>query len=400
MPLYRYRALKGDGQVVEATLEAPHVGVVMERLDSGGYLPLQIKEVKSPSSSSPFGRKVKPEEIVLFTKQLVTLLKAGIPLLSALEALAEQTANEYMRRIIQDIYVTIEGGVNFSEALSKHADVFPPIYINSIRAGELSGSLDEVLGRMATMLEHEKETRAKIRTALRYPIIVVLALGVAIIVLITLVVPKFASMFQQLGAQLPLPTRLLIGMNEVFRRYWMYLIGGGVALFLGFRRYIKTEKGRYQWDSLKLKLPIVGPLVLKTSLSRFAKMFETLNRSGLPILQTLNIVSKTVGNVVIGQEILQIARGVEKGEGIAQPLRRSKLFPPMIVRMIAVGEQSGSLDDMLSNISTHYDLEVDYAIKSLTSMIEPVLTATLGVFILFLALAIFLPMWNMMGLLR
>ncbi|RKY80309.1 hypothetical protein DRQ12_01490 [candidate division KSB1 bacterium] len=403
MPNFYYRAINNFGQIVEDVLEAPNLGVVTERLDNWGLTPLQIREHKPIQSSflkKLNEKKIKSDEIVLFTKQLTTLLKAGVPLLSALEALVEQASNSKLRSIIQDIYISVESGNSFSDALDKHRDVFPKLYASSVRAGEMSGSLDEVLERMATMLTYEKETRDKIKSAMRYPIIVVCALVLAFVILILMVIPKFAAMFQQLGATLPLPTRVLIAINDLFQNYGIFIFSAVVVLFLAFKRYTKTPKGHFQWDQIKLRLPLFGPLILKNSLSRFAKMFETLNRSGLPILETLGIVAETVGNLAVGEEIRKISLGVQKGEGLARPLRRSELFPPMVVRMIAIGEQSGSLDSMLENISRHYDIEVDYAIKKMTSMIEPLLTVVIGLFVAFLAISIFMPMWNIMGLIH
>ena len=403
MPNFYYRAINNFGQIVEDVLEAPNLGVVTERLDNWGLTPLQIREHKPIQSSflkKLNEKKIKSDEIVLFTKQLTTLLKAGVPLLSALEALVEQASNSKLRSIIQDIYISVESGNSFSDALDKHRDVFPKLYASSVRAGEMSGSLDEVLERMAIMLTYEKETRDKIKSAMRYPIIVVCALVLAFVILILMVIPKFAAMFQQLGATLPLPTRVLIAINDLFQNYGIFIFSAVVVLFLAFKRYTKTPKGHFQWDQIKLRLPLFGPLILKNSLSRFAKMFETLNRSGLPILETLGIVAETVGNLAVGEEIRKISLGVQKGEGLARPLRRSELFPPMVVRMIAIGEQSGSLDSMLENISRHYDIEVDYAIKKMTSMIEPLLTVVIGLFVAFLAISIFMPMWNIMGLIH
>ncbi len=401
MPHFQFRAINDNGQYIEDVIEASSTASVAEKLDSWGYVPLKIKETKE-GSSRLFGskEKVKVDDVVLFTRQLHTLLKAGVPLLASLEALMDQGTNVTFRDIVQDIYLTIEGGNSFSEALSKHPAVFPKLYVSSIKAGELSGQLDDVLGRMAEVLEHEKNTRDKLKSAMRYPIIVVIALVIAFVVLIVLVVPRFAAMFTQLGAQLPLPTRMLIATSK-FLQHDLHFISLGLFLFYyGFKRYIKTSKGRLWWDTQILKLPIFGDLLMKNALSRFSKMFETLNRSGLPILQTLDIVAETVGNEKIGEEVRKISEGVQRGEGIARPMKRSKIFPTLVVRMVAIGEQSGSMEEMLSTISNHYDLEVDYAIKNMTSMIEPMLTVVLGAFILFLALSIFLPMWNVMSLIH
>ena len=401
MPDFAYKAINDSGSLIEDVIDAPNVGVVANKLDDLGYIPLQIKEKKSTEiklfSTKP---KIKHDEIVLFTKQLVTLLKAGVPFLTSLEALSEQASSDTMREVIRDLYVSVESGKSFSESLSKHKEIFNKLYVSTIRAGEMSGQMDDVLDRMVFVLEHEKETREKIKSAMRYPIIVVSALVCAFVVLILLVVPKFAAMFEKLGADLPLPTKILIGMNNLFQNHGLLIL---IILVVGgfiFFKWKKTEKGQNKWDQIILKMPLFGDLVLKNCMSRFAKMFETLNRSGLPILKTLEIVSKTVGNYFIGNEIKIISSGVERGEGIAVPLKRSEMFPPMVVRMIAIGEQSGSLDNMLNNVSMHYDSEVDFAIKKLAGMIEPILTISIGIFIMFMALAIFMPMWNIMGLIQ
>lgn len=401
MPWFHYKAMNSAGAVVEDELEAANAAAAAEKLESLGYLPLKIRAQKGERSKG--GRKrprVKPNDIIVFTRQLVTLLKAGVPLLAALEALAEQTDNPHMREVISRIYVDIESGISLSEALARHPSVFEELYVNSIRAGEMGGALDEVLQRLADMIEYDRETRARIKSAMRYPIMVVVSLFVAIIVLMLLVVPKFVGMFTKLGIELPLPTRILIAVYNAMTGYWYYGVAAVGVLFMAFRLWIRTPAGRLAFDQLKLKLPIFGPLLMKSYMSRFTRMFETLNRSGLPILQTLDIVAKTIGNVVIGREIEKASLGIRRGDGIAVPLRQSKLFPPMVIRMIAIGEQSGSLDEMLQNVSNHYDMEVDYAVKNLTSMIEPLLTVGLGVIVLFLALAIFLPMWDMTKIAR
>ena len=398
MPDFAYKAISDKGNIIEEVIEASNIGVVSEKLSSLGYIPLQIKEHRS-NEIKLFStkEKVKHDEIVLFTKQLVTLLKAGVPFLTALEALAEQASSEALKDIIHELYSSVESGKSFSESLLKHKSVFNTLYVSSIRAGEMSGSLDDVLERLVFVLEHEKETRDKIRSAMRYPIIVICALAVAFVVLIMVVVPKFTSMFEKLGADLPIPTKIMIAMNNLFQNYGLHLLVGLIVVVVVFIKWKTTSKGRETWDEILLKMPLFGDLTLKNAMSRFAKMFETLNRSGLPILKTLEIVSETVGNIAISREINKISIGVERGEGIAHPMKRSYLFPPMVVRMISIGEQSGSLDNMLNNVSMHYDSEVDFAIKKLTGSIEPILTITIGVFIMFLALSIFMPMWNMMG---
>jgi type II secretory pathway component PulF len=398
MPVFSYKAINQNGKTVQEEVEAPNAQVVAEKLEKLGYLPLAISTKKAGLlnmtlfESKP---KVKTDDIIVFTRQLVTLLKAGVPLLSCLDALSHQTENESVRKIIASLHTDIESGLSFSEALGKHHKVFDGLYINTIRAGELGGALDEVLDRLAELMEHDRETRSRIKSAMRYPLIVVVSITVAFVTLMLLVVPKFIGMFEKIGVDLPLPTRILIGIYTVISQGWYYLIAAGVIMVIAFKQWVKTESGNLLWDRFKLQAPIFGSLLLKTAMSRFTRMFETLNSSGLPILQTLDIVAKTVGNEVVAKEIEKVSLGIRRGEGIAVPLRQSKLFPPMVIQMISIGEQSGSLDEMLINVSKHYDIEVSYAVKNLTTMIEPILTVALGAIVLFLALAIFLPMWDL-----
>lgn len=397
MPTFEYKAISDSGKEVTEVIEAADSEAVAERLLKLGYLPIKIKSKRATNSLQLFSGKKKPKqiELIVFTKQLVTLLKAGVPLLSCLEAIVRQAESEAFRKIVQGIYIDIGNGLSFSDALNKYPKVFSALYANSVKAGEMGGALDEVLERLAELMEHDQETQARIKAALRYPAIVVISLIIAFFALMMLVVPKFKSLFEKLGVDLPLPTRVLIGSYTIMHDYWFVVFGMIILSIFGFLKYIRTEKGAYNWDAFKISAPVFGSLVLKTAVSRFTRMFETLNRSGLPILQTLEIASKTVGNVVVGKVIEKAAQGILQGEGLAGPLGESKIFPPMVVTMISIGEQSGSLDEMLLNVSKHYDTEVDYAVKNLTSMIEPILTVGVGLIVLFLALAIFLPIWNL-----
>jgi type II secretory pathway component PulF len=397
MPTFEYKAISEAGTEVRDVIEALNSTEAAEKVEKLGYLPLSVKQKSGGGNIEFFSTKrhLKAEDIIMFTKQLVTLLKAGVPLLSSLEALVAQTDNDTMKEVVQEIYVDIESGLSFSDALAKHPKDFSEMYVNSIKAGEMGGALDDVLGRLAELMEHDIETRARIKSAMRYPIIVIVSLILAFFGLMMLVVPNFIELFNKMNVDLPLPTRLLIGFHSILSNFWHVGFVLLVILFIAFKRYIKTEKGAFRWDSIKIALPILGDLNLKTAMSRFTRMFETLNSSGLPILQTLDITSKTVGNLVIGKEIEKAAYGILQGEGISAPLSRGNIFPPMVTRMISIGEQSGSLDAMLLNVSKHYDTEVDYAVKNLTSMIEPILTVGVGIIVVFLALAIFLPMWDL-----
>jgi len=397
MPTFEYKAINDMGVEITEVMEAQNSSAVAEKLEKLGYLPLKIKSKAGFSNLEIFSKKkkVKEESVIILTRQLVTLLKAGVPLLSCLEALVEQTEDETLCAVIEKLYVDIESGKSFSDALDKHPKVFTELYTNSVKAGEMGGALDDILDRLSELMEHDMATRARVKSAMRYPMIVVISLVLAIVVLIMLVVPKFMEIFEQMGLDLPLPTRLLILAYTILANYWYFLIIIIVVLVITFLKYIKTEKGSYQWDQVLITLPVFGDLNLKTAMSRFSRMFVTLNGSGLPILETLEIVAKTVGNKVVAKELEKASHGIVQGKGIAVPLGESKIFPPMVVRMIAIGEQSGSIDTMLLNVSKHYDTEVEYAVKNLTTMIEPILTVGLGVIVLFLAMAIFLPMWDL-----
>ncbi len=398
MPVFEYKAINEFGKTVTGTMDAENAGIIQDYLDAQNFMPVKIKEKKSSNFEINLfskKKKIKQEEIVNFTKQLVTLLKAGVPIISSLEAISEQAENPEFKNVLTQVHDSVERGSSFSDSLAQHPAVFYDLYTNSVRAGETGGVLDQVLERIGSLMSYEAETKKKVKSAMRYPIFVISAIVVGFSVLMAFVVPKFISIFKEAKAELPLPTKILLAISYVFQHYILYMAIGMVLLIVAFRYYTSTEKGKYQWHYVMLKMPVFGNLLTKTAMSRFTHMFETLNRSGLPILQTMSIISKTVGNVVIESEVLKIAQGIEKGKGISKPLSECSLFPPLVVKMVAVGEQSGSLDEMLKNVSEHYDTEVEYALEGLVSAIEPILTITIGALILLLALGIFMPMWNM-----
>jgi type II secretory pathway component PulF len=404
MPTYEYKAVNSSGQVVTEVLEAANEQVVTREIYNRGFRPVSIKSKKAAKESEStggglFAKKIKTDEIVLFTKELVTLLKAGVPMLTALEALASQSTKT-MNVILNQIYVDVMSGKSFSQALDRHSKVFSKLYVNSVHAGELSGSLDEVLTRMAVVLKHDAETRKKVKGAMKYPAFVVSAMVVAFAVIMTQVMPKFVSMFESMKMDLPLATRILVALSKFMQAYVLHIFGAAVFIGLAFFWFIRTPKGRYWWHGFIMKIPLTGPIITKSSMARFTTMFETLNRSGLPILQTLRTVASAVGNVVVEEIIKEVALGVEKGQGIAGSMRKHSIFPPMVVRMISIGEQSGSLDDMLKSVSEHFEMEVEYAIEGLTAMIEPILTIGMAGAVLVLAMGIFMPMWSMVGMVK
>jgi MSHA biogenesis protein MshG len=409
LPSFQYKAVTTTGQVVTNVLDAPSQAAATKELFQKGFRPISLTAVKGKDSKTAsgsgggqiqlFAKKVKPDEIVMFTRQLVTLLRAGVPMLTALEALRDQSTKTF-GEVINKIYVEVMSGKSFSQSLDQHPKIFSKMYVNSVKAGEMSGSLDTVLERMGQLIKHDAETKKKVKSAMQYPTFVMCAMLIAFIVIMVKVVPSFAELFDGLGMALPLPTKIMLSLSKFMQANILYILGVLAVAIASFKIYISKPKGRFWWDGIKMKMPVLGSVVLKSSMARFTRMFETLNRSGLPILQTLTTVSGAVGNVVIEKQIQQVALGVEKGEGISGSMKKSNLFPPMVNRMISIGEQSGSLDNMLENIANHYDLEVEYAIKGMTSMIEPILTVVMGGAVVVMALGIFLPMWNMIGAIK
>ncbi|MBN2103839.1 type II secretion system F family protein [bacterium] len=403
MAMFEYKAVTPSGAVVTETLEASNPQKARSEIAKKGYRPISVTQKKGEGLAgkeiSLFTKKVKTDEIVLFTQELVTLLKAGVPLLTSIEALSSQCSKEF-GEVLNKIYVDVMSGKSFSQALDAHPKVFSKLYVNSVRAGEVSGSMDDVLSRMALLLKKDEEMKKQVKSALRYPIIVVCAMIGAFFVIMLKVMPNFVDMFSKMDMELPVPTQILIAVSTFMQANYGYFIVLFVGLGFGLFMFIRTEKGRFWWDGLMMKIPVTGNLVIKTAMARFTKMFETLNRSGLPIIQTLNTVCTAVGNVVIESIIREVALNIEKGQGIAGSMKKYDLFPPMVVRMISIGEQSGSLDNMLESIAQHYETEVGYAVKGLVAMIEPMLTVVIGGAVAVMALAIFMPMWNMVGAIK
>ena len=403
MPLFHYKARDKFGALFEGTIETVNRELVATQLDGLGYIPVSITEERegifSPEFLQQFTR-ITPQDQIIFSRQLATLISAGLPFIASFETLIEQTENPRLKKVIAKVKQDVEGGSTIADALERHPKVFSNLYVNMIRAGEAGGVLDEILNRLAFLAEHEAETRARVKAATRYPIIVIAATAIAFVVLMTFVVPRFVEIYANFKGTLPMPTRVLIWLNKFIKGYWYLIIGAIAGLIFGMRWYINTEAGRLQWDNIKIKLPIFGPIFLKLAMSRFSRIFATLNRSGLPILQTLDIVSATIGNKVISRVIDNVRDSARGGKGLVQPMRVSKVFPPIVTRMMAVGEETGNMDDMLVKISDYYDTEVEYAIKNLSTLIEPILIVIIGGMVLFLALGIFLPMWNMISLMK
>ncbi len=405
MAIFKYRVRDKSGKSIAGTIDAPNVQMAGDQLYTLGYLPISIEEIGEAISldlSALLTRfqKVKLDELIVFSQQLSTLYKAGLPLLSGLESITQEVKNKKFKMILEEVRKQIEGGSTLHGAMSKYPEVFSTIYINMVRAGETSGMLGEALDRFITLSDRELGTQQRVKEATRYPKIVILSLTVAFAVLLTFVIPRFAQIFAQFKTPLPLPTRIMIVINTVFQNYWYLVLGAIFGIPILLKRYLRTESGRYFWDRLKLRIPIFGPIFLKIALSRFAYTFAMLNRSGIPILQTLEITSTTINNINLSQSIEEISRNVREGRSLANSMRETEKFTPLIIQMVSVGESSGTLESMLMRITEYYDIEVDNSIKKMSTYIEPFLTLFLGVVVLFLALAVFLPWWNMAKLFR
>jgi type II secretory pathway component PulF len=404
MPRFIYKVRDKEGRAHTGTMEGTKQEAVVDQLNAMGYIPIQVKEnVESQSLGPGFFRlfnRVTSQDLIFFSRQLATLMSAGVPFIQSMTIVEKQTSNLAFQQTIAEIRRDVESGVTFSDALEKHPKIFSKLYVSMIMAAETAGIMDSILNRLALLAEHEMETRSRIKTAVRYPLIVVVAICAAFAFLVSFVIPKFASIFAQFKTELPLPTRVLIGINYAVQHYW-FLMVPAVALFVwGVIRYVRTPAGKWKWDGIKLRLPIFGPLFQKTALSRFARVFGAMQKSGLAMILTLDIVSETVGNVVLARGIEEIREGVREGKGLAGPMEAAGLFPPLVVQMVAVGEETGELEPLLNRVSDYYDMEVEYTLRNLSTMIEPILLLFVGGMVLFLALGIFLPMWNMISLFR
>lgn len=404
MPHYRYKARDKDGALHTGTMESGRREAVADQLSGQGFIPVLIEEeVQSLLAGIDLHalfNKVTSQDLIVFSRQLATLVSAGIPFLSSLGTIEKQSENPRLKAAIVDIRRSVEGGISFSDALARHPRIFSKMYVSMIKAGETAGILDNVLERLAQIAEHDSDTRSRVKTATRYPLIVLVAISAAFAFLISFVVPKFAAIFARFKTALPLPTRILIGINHVIQNYWYLILLVIILLVAGVVWYLKTPFGRWQWDAVKLKLPVFGALFQKVALSRFARVFAAMQKSGISMMLTLDIAAETVGNVVIARTVEAMRESLHEGSGLVPPMEASGLFPPLVIQMVSVGEETGKLDTMLNKVSDYYDMDVEYTLRNLSTLIEPILLLFVGGMVLFLALGIFLPMWDMMTLFK
>jgi type IV pilus assembly protein PilC len=392
---YQYKVRDRTGNVTSGSLVADSEALVLARLREQGLTPLDVKRQKRGIGQIEFGgKKVKLKQVAIFSRQFATMVNSGLPILRALSILSDQTENKELSRVLGEARLDVEQGASLSGALAKHDHVFNNLYISMVRAGETGGSLDSTLVRLAEMIEGEVKLRGKIKSAMTYPVAVVALVLLIMSAMLLFVVPQFESIYASLDAKLPLPTRSLLFVSDVFKTYWYMFFGSALAARFFFRRWKKTEAGREMVDSIKLRVPVFGSLFHRTALSRFSSTLAMLLRSGVPILQALEIVSETVNNKVIGKAINDVQLSVREGESIAKPLSKHGVFPPMVVQMISVGEETGQVDTMLEKIAQFYDQEVEAAVDALTSLIEPILIAFIGGAVGAAVVALYLPMFQ------
>ncbi|MFA4906554.1 MAG: type II secretion system F family protein [Candidatus Margulisiibacteriota bacterium] len=398
---FNYKARDRAGALASGRLEAESSKEAALQLEKSGLTPISIEDADASNIMLQIGKifsgfqKVKSEDLVVFTRQLASALEAGVPLINSLDAVAEQIRNGKFRAAVLSVKKDIEGGLTFSDAMEKQHGIFPALIVNMVRAGEKAGILPKVLDRVSNLIEKDMQTTDKVKSASRYPMIVLVALGLAFVVMSVYIVPKFFAFFSAFKAELPLPTRMLMWVNHAIVNYWYWVLGVIVVLVFSFRRAVATEKGRYNFDRLVLSTPVFGPLYLRIYLSRFGSMLSAMLASGIPILEALTITSATVENKMVARIILDIRNEVAKGKTLTEPMKSSKIFPPISVSMVAIGEKAGTLENMLDKMADYFDREVDYTIKNLTPLIEPILILGLGILMLVFALGVFLPMWDM-----
>ena len=385
---------------VSGALEGASADAVASELISRQITPLTIDAERAQADSVDVfavlreklrRKRVDLDELIIFSRQMYSLNKAGVPIIRAIGGLAESNRNLYFRSILQDVRASLESGQSMAVALNAH----PNLFVSMVSVGENTGQLDQAFKQLSAYLELERETRKRIKQATRYPIFVLVAMGVALGVINLLVIPAFAKVFAQFHAQLPWATRVLIGTSNFMRDYWWLLLLGIVGGLYAFFKWIETDAGRLRWDLIKLRLPIVGGIFERIALARFTRTFAMMYRAGVPLLQTLSINSASVGNQHIGQAILGIRESVERGEALTRSAHNSGLFTPLVLQMMAVGEETGALDDLFIEVADFYEQEVDYDLKQLADAIEPILIVAMGVMVLVLALGVFLPMWEL-----
>lgn len=403
MAKFSYKGRDERGGLVSGMLDSDSPAGIARILQGKGIIPVAIAEVQSAAKTvNPVGGKrrkgrKKPalEDLMFFCRQMHTLTRSGVPLIRGLAGLAESTRNDVLSRVLREVIRDLEGGYGLSQAFNQHGEIFPPLIIGILQVGENSGRVDEAFLQLAGHLERERDTRERMKTAMRYPTMVLGAIGMAMAVINLFVIPAFARVFAGFNAELPWATKILLGTSSFAVHYWPLLLGGLALLIWLWLRFIRTGKGQLWWDRTKLRLPVVGPVIMKTTLARFARSFAMMMKSGVPIVQGLTLLADAVDNAYMTGLLVDLRRSIERGESVGRTAASLGLFPPLVLQMIEVGEESGRLEEMLEEVADFYDGEVDIDLKNLSTAIEPILLLIVGVMVLILALGVFLPMWDL-----
>ena len=402
---FQYRVRDGEGRLLQGALEGDSQTLVAEKLRSMGYIPIAIQQDKSKNLSADLKipgitDRVKIKDVAVFSRQFATMINSGLSLIRALHILAEQTENKKLCEVVTEIRIDVEQGASLSQSIGKHPKVFNQLYVSMVRAGETGGVLDRVLNQLADIIEKQVELKRKIKSAMTYPVAVLFLVLLIVTAMLIFVVPTFETLYSDLGGTLPAPTRLLLAVSGFVTSKAIFIIVFEAIAVVGFRKWLASEKGRAVWDAFKLKVPIFGNLVHKTALTRFARTFAVLLRSGVPILEALEITSETVNNTVVEGAIKDTQEAVKRGESVAAPLAQHAVFPPMFVQMMAVGEETGNVDTMLEKVADFYDQEIEAIVDALTSLLEPRLIVVMGGAVGGMVVALYMPMFQIINLVK
>ncbi|NOX76532.1 MAG: type II secretion system F family protein [Gammaproteobacteria bacterium] len=402
MPLFDYRARGHRGDLIEGSMEAVSSDAVATQLLEGGITPVDIVEAKTKTSADIklgelFSEKVTDTDLIQFSRQMYSLTKAGVPMLSALHGLTQSTRNPTLSETLRAVTASLEAGRDLATSFSEHPDIFNLFYVSMIRIGETTGQLEDIFQQLGRYLERDKRTRQQIKSALRYPSFVLFAIVVAIGIINIFVIPTFAGVFAKYDAELPLATRLLMMTSQFTVSHWQEVVIAAVLGFFGLRYYVNTDDGRYQWDRKKLKLPVVGNIIYRATLARFARLFAMATRAGVPLITALTVVARALDNRYVEERILSMQTGIERGESVTRTAAATGMFDALVMQMMAVGEETGSIDTLLAEVAEFYESEVDNDIEKLSARIEPILTVVVAGIVLVLALGVFLPMWDLAG---
>jgi MSHA biogenesis protein MshG len=408
MPVFAYKGRSARGELVSGRIDGESPDGVAARLFETGVTPIEIVPAKGDGSEdavTEVGKllrhigigKPKTSDLVLFSRQMYTITKSGIPLLRGFKGLAASTHNVVLREALEDIVQSLEGGRDLSSSFARHGDIFPPLYVNIVGVGESTGTLEASFKRLAEYLTQDQEIQDRVKSAMRYPVIVMVVIGAAMAALTMFVIPRFAPLFRALGDDIPLPTLIIMSVSQFAQNHWQLVFGALIAFFFFANRYVSTERGRYNWHRFKLALPVVGKLVHEGILARISRSLSISLTAGMPMLQTLSIIAKSAGNDFMAEHVTRMREAVERGEPLSRAAASVGMFPPLVLQMMSVGEETGELSDLLDEVAGFYEREVDYALKNLSAAIEPILIVMVGGMVLILALGVFLPMWQMIS---